>query len=86
MGVSIKDEIRPRINQARKPPGLLLDPEDGNMTVWVRTWGDVIEESRHRLKFVRNELSYDPSADQAMAFLRSTYPDYLPEALRSGES
>lgn len=83
VGVDTKDEIASRIRQARKPKGLMIDPEDGNFTVWVRTWGEVLGECRHRLKFVRNELAYDPTGDQAMAFLRTTYPDFLPEALRN---
>jgi hypothetical protein len=82
VGVEIKPEIEDRRRLAGKPRGLVVDPEGGNLRVWVRTWGEVLEECTHRLKFIRRELTYDPTSDQAMEFLRATYPDFLPTALR----
>lgn len=86
VGVEIKDEIVSRVRSAGKPRGLFLDPEDGNFRVWIRTWGEILGECKHRLKFVRHELAYDPTGDQAMAFLRERYPDYLPAGLRSQQA
>lgn len=82
VGVSIKDEIKSRIRTTGKPRGLFLDPDDGNFKIWVRTWSEILSECEHRLKFVRRVLAYDPTDDQAMTFLRTTYPDYLPLGLR----
>lgn len=62
------------------PPGLLFDPEAG-VRVWLRTWSEIIGESKHRLRFIREQLEYDPDADQAVAYLRETYPDYVPDHL-----
>ena len=82
VGVDIKPEIEDRRRQAGKPRGLVIDPEGGNFRVWARTWGEVLDECTHRMKFIRRELRYDPTSDQAMEFLRVTYPDFLPAALR----
>ena len=81
-GVDIKPEIEDRRRQSGKPRGLVADPDSGNYQVWLRTWGEVLSECEHRMKFIRHELTYDPTSDQAMAFLRATYPDFLPAALR----
>jgi hypothetical protein len=83
LGVEFKPEAEERRRQAGKPRGLISDPEGGNFRVWLRTWGEVLTECEHRMKFIRRELSYDPTSDEALAFLRSTYPDSLPEALRN---
>jgi hypothetical protein len=86
VGVDIKADIEDRRRQAGKPRGLVADPEGGNFRVWVRTWGEVLGECTHRMKFIRHELTYDPTSDQAMEFLRMTYPDFLPAALREPAS
>jgi Histidine kinase-, DNA gyrase B-, and HSP90-like ATPase len=82
VGVDVKDEIVNRVRSSGKPRGLFVDPEGGNFQIWIRKWSEVLGECDHRLKFVRRELAYDPTDDHAMSFLRQTYPDYLPAALR----
>jgi hypothetical protein len=62
----------------------VANPKDSNLRVWARTWGEIIEDAKHRLKFVRSQLEYHPDADQALAFLREKYPSYLPAQLAEG--
>lgn len=47
--------------------------------VWVYTWAEIIQDAAHRLKFVQQQLDYQPDEDQAFAYLRKTYAKYLPE-------
>ncbi len=46
--------------------------------VWAWTWGEVIDAALHRLKFVRQHLDYQPSAIEALSYLRATHAKYLP--------
>lgn len=82
LGVDVDTYVDRRRRQAGKTRGLVADPEGGNHQVWVRTWGELLQECEHRMKFIRRELTYDPTSDQAMTFMRATYPDFLPAALR----
>lgn len=66
-----------RSTQRDKRRGLVHDGEQG-VRVWVFRWSEVIAECKHRLKFIRQQLEYDPDGDEALAFLREKYPDYIP--------
>jgi hypothetical protein len=68
-------------NPPDRPPGLIYPMADGRVRVWGRKWADVIADARHRLKFVRSQLDYDPDTDQAVQFLQEKYPEYLPRSL-----
>lgn len=81
VGTELGDRAKTRANQEGLPRGLIANPKDSNVRVWVRTWGELIEDAKHRLKFVRSQLEYDPDSDQALAYLRDKYPSYLPVQL-----
>jgi hypothetical protein len=69
-----------------RPKGLIMETEDG-IRVWARTWGEVINAAQHRLKFVQERLNYQPSAQQALDYLRKTHEKYLPpEVADSGDA
>jgi Histidine kinase-, DNA gyrase B-, and HSP90-like ATPase len=70
-----------RANQRDKPQGLAF--EGSNFNIWVRTWGQVIEDCRRRLRFVQQSLDYQSTKDHAVEYLRSAHAKYLPESLAS---
>lgn len=47
--------------------------------VWALTWGEILDNALHRLKFVRQHLDYQPSAAEAIRYLRETHAKYLPD-------
>jgi hypothetical protein len=47
--------------------------------VWALTWGEILDNALHRLKFVRQHLDYQPSAAEAIRYLRATHAKYLPD-------
>ena len=51
------------------------------MRVWARTWGELIEDASFRLKFVRDQLGYDPSTQQAFKYLREAHAQFVPEEI-----
>ncbi|MGI8757485.1 MAG: ATP-binding protein [Acidimicrobiales bacterium] len=84
VGVNLDKHATDRANTDGSPRGLILSPKDSNVRVWLQPWKEITAECKHRLKFVRSQLEYDPSTDQAVAFLRDRYPEYLPAHLRGG--
>lgn len=58
------------------PYGQITDAD--GLRIWVFTWADILDDAGHRLKFVRNLLDYQPDAEQALAYLRTTHEKYLP--------
>ena len=83
---NFKGTVEEEANQEGKPAGFLTSFKQGRARVWVRTWGEVIEDARHRLKFVKEKLDYAPSTQEAYRYLKEAHAEYLPEADNGGGS
>jgi hypothetical protein len=78
---------RQMARQRNRPRGLVFESEDGRITVWTKTWGEIINDCRGRLEFFRNNLKYEADAESALAYLRKVHAKYLPEELpNTGQS
>ncbi|MGW0839433.1 ATP-binding protein [Streptomyces sp. NPDC002787] len=75
--------VRAETRQKDKPRGCAWDLSEGeaSIRVWVKTWSDLIEESKGRLQYFRDHFDHDPSVEQAMEYLRHVHAQYAPEAL-----
>ena len=69
-----------RLGQDELYPNVIYN-KDG-VRISVRKWSTVLQECNHRLQFVRKKLDYDPTDDDAIRYLKETYPDFIPAALR----
>ena len=69
-----------KANQRGYPKGCVFENADGNVTVWVRPWADVINDARSKLDFVNEQLSYEADKDSSKAYLRRTHAKFIPEA------
>lgn len=77
----LTDHAKQKASQSQRKPGLVH--EDGTIHIWVKTWAQVIGESKHRHKFVQEALQYAPGAEEALSYLREVHSKYLPETLSS---
>lgn len=68
-------------SQANREPGLFWEADNRAARIWVWSWGQVIEQARHRLKFVQQSLDYEGTEEQALARLREVHGKYLPPVL-----
>jgi hypothetical protein len=53
-----------------------------NMTVWAKTWSEVIEQCSARLRFFQDRLNYNASQNSGIQFLRDTYPKFIPNFVK----
>jgi hypothetical protein len=65
-------------NQRNRPRGIVSDNADLNITVWVKTWAEVINDARARLRFVNEQLAYQADNDSAKAYLNKAHAKYIP--------
>jgi hypothetical protein len=49
-----------------------------SMTVWAKTWGEVIEDCTSRLRFFQERLNYNATHSTGRQFLQKTYPKFIP--------
>lgn len=79
--VAISNSITPdaeiEATQKDRPAGMVADYPDLGARVWVKTWGQIIQEAEGRLTFYRRKLNYQANEAQALEYLRSMNPDLL---------
>lgn len=49
-----------------------------NMTIWAKSWSEIIEQCSTRLKFFQERLNYNASQSSGKQFLRDTYSKFIP--------
>jgi len=87
---AVSDDIAPNIRvRARNRIGqrvwFLMCPEL-RLSVWVKSWGQVLESCRGRLEFFRRNLQYEADDESAIALLKKLHAKYLPPVLTGEDS
>ena len=78
----VNDQARMKSRQMNRPDGMLFQSDNPRITVWVRSWAQVIDAARGRLEFFRKELDYSADKLSAREHLNEVYKKYLPDVLR----
>lgn len=66
-------------NQRNRPKGMVSDNPDLNITVWIKTWAEVINDARANLRFVNELLSYEADQDSAKVYLKKAHAKFIPD-------
>jgi len=78
--------VRQRATQRDRPRGLAFEPDlpeapDSVVRVWVRDWGEIIDDAKRRLDYFQKSLQHDPSLDDARDYLARNHGNVVPEGL-----
>jgi hypothetical protein len=68
---------RQEVSQRDRPRGMLYQSDNPSVTIWVRTWSQIINDCRSRLRFFAEKLNYTPDRDSSLSHLKTTYHKYL---------
>ena len=72
------DEVVAReVSQKDRAHGILFQGGEQRITIWVKTWSQVINDCKARLRFFEEKLSYTPDRDSSLEHLNNTYQKYL---------
>ena len=66
-----------KVSQKDRANGILFQDEEQRVTIWVKTWSQVINDCKARLRFFEERLNYTPDRDSSLEHLKSTYQKYL---------
>jgi hypothetical protein len=69
-------------NQAGRAPSLVYDDSKNSITVWSKTWGQLIQECEGRLHFFKKQLNYEADRESAKAYLEKAHEKYLPSCIK----
>lgn len=66
------------LNQEGRREGVIYksNKKDIDITIWIKTWAQLIEENKHRLEFIRDKLNYNIDREDALIYLKKTYAEY----------
>jgi hypothetical protein len=73
----LDDYAREEITSSDRPYGM-LDRKD-NTEIWVKTWSQILNDSKARLQLFQKELNYNADRDDSLSFLQKTYAKILSE-------
>jgi hypothetical protein len=71
--------------QHGRPYGLAYEADDPTIQVWIKTWGEVIEDAAFRMQFFQSALNMQATHEQGFAYLRKRHAGLLPSVLRDGD-
>ena len=78
----IDKDIKREINQKGRAHGIIFEDGEQRITIWIKTWSQVINDCKVRLKFFEEKLNYIPDRDASIEYLNKTYPKYVDELNR----
>lgn len=81
----LDDFVDAQARMTGRPRGVIGQWEDRGITIWAKTWSEVINEARARLDFFKRKLEYEIDSDAALAVLRRTHGSYFPSSMRSND-
>ena len=64
--------------------GLIL--EKPNVNIYAKTWAQVLDENRARLKFFQDHLDVQVDRDPSLKYLQQRYADYLEGVFENEDS
>ncbi|WP_082133601.1 ATP-binding protein [Vogesella sp. EB] len=76
----IDDYARSEATQKNKPFGLIFEPDNGTqVTAWVKTWSDIINEAKSKLLYINKQLNYEVDSDSSREYLLATHSKFIPQ-------
>ncbi|MDN7934328.1 ATP-binding protein [Burkholderia metallica] len=72
----ISDELAPYTEHRVLDDAGLIHSKD-NLSIYAKTWGQVLEENRARLKFFQDKLEVQVDRDASLKYLQERYAAYL---------
>ena len=75
VGNDLDSHVTSFVNQFDREPGLYYLEE--NISVWVKTWAQIINDCRVRLQYFSDEIKYLPDSSDSLQKIKDLYNKYL---------
>lgn len=82
----IDDYAKMELSQERYEDGVIFKTTKNiDITIWIKTWSQLIRENKHKFEFVREKLNYNIDTEDALKYLKKTYAEYTQGLILSME-
>ncbi len=82
VGNAMDEGLRQFAHQPDRMPGCAVNQPTHR--IWVRTWGEIIEDAQERLRFYSEQLEYQSSTEHAMDYLIREHADTVVDLVSDG--
>jgi len=83
----ISNDLKPfaemELKQDKTGKGIIYEID--NLTIYVKTWGELIQECKHRLEFVRDQLDINIDKTDGLKYLQESYSEYTKDVILTEE-
>jgi hypothetical protein len=83
----ISNDLKPfaemELKQDKTGKGIIYEID--NLTIYVKTWGELIQECKHRLEFVRDQLNINIDKTDGLKYLQESYSEYTKDVILTEE-
>ena len=69
----MNEHARLEVHTANQPSGMLWQSTDQRITIWVKTWSQILNSSKARLQVFQKELNYSADRDASLEYLKQAY-------------
>jgi len=76
------DDAHLDANAPDRPKGVVGFLPNG-ISIWAKSWGQIIQDAKGRLEFFKQSLEYEADSESARSYLRRAHEKYLPSTLDS---
>lgn len=73
----ISDELTPYVEKLVGESGVLHKNPEINLTIYAKTWAQILDENRARMKFFQDSLQVEVDKPAALKYLQEQYAAYL---------
>lgn len=73
----IDDFVKIKSKQTSLPRGVIHQSSEPDITIWVKTWAQIFDENRSRLRFFEEQLKHTVDAGDAVKFVCEKYKHFL---------
>jgi hypothetical protein len=81
VGNEMDEYAQLKTRQKNRPDGLVFDNDELNISVWAKTWSEILNDARARLKFFSQQLDYQADSDSELEYLKRAHSKYIPDDL-----
>ncbi|MEZ5910600.1 MAG: hypothetical protein R3D31_17525 [Hyphomicrobiaceae bacterium] len=80
------EHVTKEARQAHLPPGVLYQGADPDITIQVKTWSEIFDDNKAKLKFFKDQLQHTVDQGNAIKFVGEKYRHFLEGVLTEVEA
>jgi hypothetical protein len=79
----LSDIVKRKVRQKDRPQGILFQDADQKVTIWAKTWSQILRDANARMRFFQDGLNLDITKEDGISYLQKIHQKYLPKALKN---